>query len=46
MDISAILTRKFPESRWSMNGESYQGLVWNGEGEPPNGYCSDFDTQV
>ena len=28
MDIAAILTRKYPDSEWTLNGDSYTGLTW------------------
>lgn len=28
MDIANILTRKFPGSEWTLNGDNYSGLTW------------------
>ena len=28
MDISTILTKRFPDSEWTLNGDSYTGLTW------------------
>ena len=28
IDYPAILITKYPESQWSLNGETYDGLVW------------------
>lgn len=28
MDISTILTRRYPESEWILDGENYSGLTW------------------
>jgi hypothetical protein len=35
MDIAAILTLKFPNSQWTLNGESYEGLTWLSESPQP-----------
>ena len=35
MDISAILSRRFEGSEWTLNGDDYTGLTWLSEGEPP-----------
>jgi len=35
MDIAAILTFKFPESSWTLDGDDYEGLVWlSGDSKP------------
>jgi hypothetical protein len=31
MDISQILTNKFPNALWRLNGDSYSGLTWLSE---------------
>jgi hypothetical protein len=28
MDISLILSRKYPGAEWTLNGDSYDGLIW------------------
>jgi hypothetical protein len=28
MDIAIILSKKFPNSHWSLDGDSYVGLTW------------------
>jgi hypothetical protein len=28
MDIPAILSRKFVDSQWTLNGDDYSGLTW------------------
>jgi hypothetical protein len=28
MDIPAILTDKYPDSQWALNGDDYEGLTW------------------
>jgi len=34
-DLAAILTEEFPGAQWSLNGNSYAGLVWIGPGPKP-----------
>lgn len=28
IDYAAILTRKYPDTEWSLNGDDYAGLTW------------------
>lgn len=28
MDIAIILTRRYPGSEWTLNGDNYSGLTW------------------
>jgi hypothetical protein len=35
MDIAKILTVRFSGSEWTLNGDTYAGLTWLSEGEPP-----------
>ena len=35
MDIVTILTRRYPDSLWRLDGDDYTGLTWLSEGEPP-----------
>jgi hypothetical protein len=35
MDITAILTSKFINSEWTLNGNDYEGLTWLSETEKP-----------
>ena len=35
MDISKILTRRYPDAEWTLNGDSYSGLNWLSEGDAP-----------
>ena len=35
MDISLILSRKYPGAEWTLNGDSYDGLTWLSEGDVP-----------
>jgi hypothetical protein len=34
-DYSAVLTALYPDAEWSLNGDSYDGLVWHSEGDAP-----------
>ncbi len=36
MDISAILSRKFEGSEWTLNGGSYEGLNWLSDTTQPS----------
>jgi hypothetical protein len=35
-DFAAILTEEFPGSQWSLNGDTYAGLIWIGPGQKPS----------
>lgn len=35
MDISMILTRRYPDAEWTLNGDSYSGLTWLSETAKP-----------
>ena len=35
MDISLVLSRKYPGAEWTLNGDSYAGLTWLSEGDAP-----------
>ena len=35
MDIATILSTKYTDSEWILNGESYDGLTWLGETPKP-----------
>jgi hypothetical protein len=35
MNIAMILTRKFPDAQWALDGNSYDGLTWLSEGGKP-----------
>jgi hypothetical protein len=35
MDISLVLTRRYPGSEWALNGDTYAGLTWLSEGDAP-----------
>ena len=28
MDIANILTKRYPDTEWTLNGDSYSGLTW------------------
>jgi hypothetical protein len=34
-DYAAVLTVLYPGAEWSLNGDTYDGLTWLSEGEPP-----------
>ena len=36
MDITKILTRKYPGAEWTLNGETYAGLTWLSDGDAPS----------
>ena len=36
MDYALILTKKYPESRWRMNGDNYENLEWLSDSEKPS----------
>ena len=36
MDIATILTRRYPGSEWTLNGDKYAGLQWHSEGKKPS----------
>lgn len=35
IDYSLILSRKYPNSQWTLNGDDYEGLVWNSKTKKP-----------
>jgi hypothetical protein len=35
MNIPVILTRRYPNAEWSLDGTSYEGLVWFSDGAAP-----------
>ena len=35
MNIPSILSKKFPESRWRINGDNYNGLDWLSDDKKP-----------
>ena len=35
IDYSAILIRRYPNKQWTLNGETYDGLVWLSDGDTP-----------
>ena len=36
MDIPMILTKRYPDAEWTLNGDSYSGLTWLSEGDAPS----------
>lgn len=35
VDYTAILTRQYPGKEWTLNGDTYDGLTWLSDGNPP-----------
>ena len=35
-DIPAVLAGLYPDAEWSLNGDSYDGLVWHSDSEMPS----------
>lgn len=35
IDYPLILSRKYPNSQWTLNGDDYEGLVWNSKTKKP-----------
>ena len=35
MDITQVLTKRFPDAEWTLNGDSYSGLTWLSESTKP-----------
>jgi hypothetical protein len=35
MDITTILSRRYVDAEWSLDGDDYAGLTWLSEGTPP-----------
>jgi hypothetical protein len=35
MDIPTILTRKYPGTEWTLDGDNYTGLTWLSDGKAP-----------
>jgi len=35
MDIATILTRKYSETFWTLDGDDYSGLIWLSESKQP-----------
>jgi hypothetical protein len=35
MDIAQILTKRYPDALWTLDGDSYSGLTWLSDGEAP-----------
>jgi hypothetical protein len=35
MDITEILLSKYPNTQWTVNGDSYEGLTWLSESTKP-----------
>lgn len=35
MDISQILSKRYPNAEWTLDGDNYSGLTWLYKGEAP-----------
>jgi len=35
MDIAQILTKRYPDALWTLDGDSYSGLTWLSDGDAP-----------
>ena len=35
MDITLILSKRYPDAEWTLNGDSYSGLTWLSDGDAP-----------
>jgi hypothetical protein len=35
MDITQVLTKRFPDAEWTLNGDNYSGLTWLSAGKKP-----------
>jgi hypothetical protein len=35
MDITTILTKRYPGSEWTLNGDNYSGLIWLSDTSKP-----------
>jgi hypothetical protein len=47
IDYSAILTRKYPDTEWTLNGDDYAGLIWLSEsGKPTKSNLDAFWAEV
>jgi hypothetical protein len=36
MDISMVLTKKYPDNEWVLNGNDYNNLVWLSDSQKPS----------
>jgi len=36
MDITQVLTKRFPDAEWTLNGDSYSGLTWLSDTPKPS----------
>ena len=35
MDIALVLTKRYPDAEWTLNGDSYSRLTWLSDGDAP-----------
>lgn len=36
IDYAAILTHRYPDTEWTLNGDDYEGLTWNSAAPKPS----------
>jgi hypothetical protein len=36
IDYTLILSRKYPNARWTLNGDDYEGLTWHSKSQKPS----------
>ena len=36
MDISLVLSKRYPDAEWTLNGDSYSGLTWLSQSPKPS----------
>ena len=51
MDIATILTKRYPGSEWTLNGDNYSGLTWLSDTPKPTlaeieGHWEDVQTEI
>ena len=47
VDYPAVLSALYPDAEWSLNGDTYDGLVWHSDSEmPTQAECDDAWPQV
>jgi erythromycin esterase-like protein len=35
MDFALVLSRRYGDKLWTLNGDDYDGLIWQDKGNPP-----------
>jgi hypothetical protein len=51
MDIAQVLTKRFPDAEWTLNGDSYSGLTWLSDTTKPTlktleGLWADVEAEI